>query len=168
MNIAGIMAKYFATSLAMLNVVSAPRVISNCLPISTISISLVGSLSRSTMLPASRAACVPVCIATPTSAFARSGAAHRNQPAFRLDLSDIVQFMLRRCLGDVVIDAGFRGDGGGGDAVVAGDHDGADAHVPPRREALFNARLDDVLQLDDAEQTAIGGDRQRRGAGAAD
>ena len=68
MNIAGIMAKYFATSLAMLNVVSAPRVISNCLPISTISISLVGSLSRSTMLPASRAAMVPVFIATPTSA----------------------------------------------------------------------------------------------------
>jgi len=29
--IAGMMAKYFATSLAMLNVVSAPLVISNCL-----------------------------------------------------------------------------------------------------------------------------------------
>ena len=49
MNSAGTMAKYFATSLAMENVVSVPRVISNCLPISTISISLVGSLSRSTM-----------------------------------------------------------------------------------------------------------------------
>ena len=35
-------AKYFATSLAMEKVVSAPRVISSCLPISTISISLVG------------------------------------------------------------------------------------------------------------------------------
>ena len=35
-------AKYFATSLAIENVVSAPRVISSCLPISTISISLVG------------------------------------------------------------------------------------------------------------------------------
>ncbi len=68
------MAKYFATSLAMENVVSAPRVISNCLPISTISISLVGSLSRSTMLPASRAAMVPVFIATPTSAWASAGA----------------------------------------------------------------------------------------------
>ena len=49
-------------------VVSAPRVISSCLPISTISMSLVGSLSRSTMLPASRAAIVPVFMATPTSA----------------------------------------------------------------------------------------------------
>ena len=67
-NIAGMMAKYFATSLAIENVVSAPRVISSCLPISTISMSLVGLESRSTMLPASRAACVPVFMATPTSA----------------------------------------------------------------------------------------------------
>src|SRR5260370_660681 len=44
------------------------RVISSCLPISTTSISLVGLESRSTMLPASRAAWVPVFMATPTSA----------------------------------------------------------------------------------------------------
>ena len=67
------MAKYLATSLARLNVVSAPRVISSCLPISTISMSLVGLESRSTMLPASFAACVPVFIATATSACARAG-----------------------------------------------------------------------------------------------
>ena len=47
MNSAGIIAKYLATSFAIEKVVSVPRVISNCLPISTISISLVGSLSRS-------------------------------------------------------------------------------------------------------------------------
>src|SRR5450756_2018760 len=34
-NMAGMMAKYLATSLAMLNVVSEPRVMSICLPIST-------------------------------------------------------------------------------------------------------------------------------------
>ena len=37
-------AKYFATSLAIEKVVSAPRVISNCLPIATTSMSLVGLL----------------------------------------------------------------------------------------------------------------------------
>ena len=58
----------------MLKVVSAPRVISSCLPISTISISLVGLLSRSTMLAASRAGWVPVFMATATSAWARAGA----------------------------------------------------------------------------------------------
>jgi hypothetical protein len=77
---AGRIAKYFATSFAIENVVSAPRVISNCLPIWTISINFVGSLSRSTMLPASRAACVPVCIATPTSACASAGASFVPSP----------------------------------------------------------------------------------------
>ncbi len=74
------MAKYLLTSFARLKVVSAPRVISSCLPISTISISLVGLLSRSTMLAASRAGCVPVFIATATSAWARAGASFVPSP----------------------------------------------------------------------------------------
>ena len=41
-NKAGTIAKYLATSFAIEKVVSVPRVINNCLPISTISISLVG------------------------------------------------------------------------------------------------------------------------------
>ena len=73
-NIAGMMAKYLATSLAIENVVSAPRVMSSCLPISTISMSFVGLESRSTMFPASLAAWVPVFMATPTSAWASAGA----------------------------------------------------------------------------------------------
>ena len=67
-------AKYFATSFAMLKVVSAPRVISICFPVSTTSISFVGFESRSTMLPASLAAWVPEFMATATSAWARAGA----------------------------------------------------------------------------------------------
>src|SRR5439155_671776 len=78
MNIAGMIAKYFATSLAIENVVNTPRVISICLPISTTSRSLVGFESRSTMLPASLAACVPVFIATPTSACASVGDSMRD------------------------------------------------------------------------------------------
>ncbi len=74
MNIAGMIAKYFAMSFASEKVVSAPRVMSSCLPMRTMSMSLVGSVSRSTMLPASFAADVPVFIATPTSAWASAGA----------------------------------------------------------------------------------------------
>ena len=48
--IAGMIAVYFATSLAMLNVVSELRVMSSCFPILMISISFVGSESRSTIL----------------------------------------------------------------------------------------------------------------------
>src|SRR5690606_11474117 len=73
-NSAGRIAKYLDTSFASENVVSAPRVISCCLPTSTTASSLAGSLSRSTMLPASFAACVPEFIARPTSAWASAGA----------------------------------------------------------------------------------------------
>src|SRR6476660_1855049 len=108
------MAKYFATSLAMEKVVSAPRVMSSCLPISTISMSSVGFESRSTMLPASRAAWVPVFIATPTSACARA---------------DAPQLILRRRLCHKIVDPGFRRDCRGGERIVSGDHDRADAHL---------------------------------------
>src|SRR5207245_6008450 len=70
----GIIAKYFATSFAMLNVVTAPRVISNCLPSITTSMILAGLDSRSTMFAASFAAWVPEFIANPTSAIASAGA----------------------------------------------------------------------------------------------
>ena len=52
----GIIAKYFAKSLAILNVVKLPRVINNYLPMRTTSINFVGEESKSTMLPASLAA----------------------------------------------------------------------------------------------------------------
>src|SRR2546427_8029095 len=85
-NSAGRMAKYFATSFAIENVVSVPRVISSCLPTSTTSRSFVGSESRSTMLPASLAACVPVFMATPTSACASAGASLVPSPVIATSL----------------------------------------------------------------------------------
>jgi hypothetical protein len=166
-------AKYLATSLAMLKVVSAPRVISSCLPISTISMSFVGLESRSTMLPASLAACVPVFMATPTSAWASAGASLVPSPVIatswpaRLLLADAGELVLRGRLGEEVVDAGLGGDRGGGQRVVAGDHDGADAHRAQLGEALLDAALDDVLQEDDAEELAAVGDDERRAAARA-
>ncbi len=98
MNIAGMMAKYLATSLAIEKVVSAPRVISSCLPISTISISLVGFESRSTMLPASLAAVVPVFMATPTSAWASAGASLVPSPVIATSLPSACSRRMRRIL----------------------------------------------------------------------
>ncbi len=80
MNSAGRIAKYFATSLARLKVVSDPREISSCLPTRTTAISLVGSLSRSIRFAASFAAGVPSFIATPTSACASAGASLEPSP----------------------------------------------------------------------------------------
>ena len=79
-NRAGRIAKYLATSFAIEKVVRAPRVISRPLPISTTSISLVGSESRSIMFAASLAAWVPLCMARPTSACARAGASFVPSP----------------------------------------------------------------------------------------
>src|SRR5580698_7680027 len=113
---AGRIAKYLDTSLAMLKVVSAPRVISNCLPISTISMSLVGLESRSTMFPASRAAWVPVFMATPeyrhpSRARGRrivgAVAAHGNELALALLVADQPQLFFGRGLGEEIVDAGF-------------------------------------------------------------
>src|ERR1700757_691859 len=140
------MAKYFATSLAMEKVVSAPRVISNCLPISTTSISLVGLESRSTMLPASRAACVPVFMATPTSACANAGASLVPSPHMATSLPLACSSRIRRSLS-------------------AGDHDGANAHAPEFGKPLADATLDDILEVNDAEHLAVLGDGQRRAAG---
>ena len=133
-NIAGMIAKYLATSLAIENVVSEPRVMSSCLPISTMSMSFVGSESRSTMFPASLAAWVPVFMATPTSACASAGASLVPSPVMatsrppRCSRLDQVHLVLGRRLGEEVVDAGFRGDDRRGARVVAGDHDRADAH----------------------------------------
>ena len=166
-NIAGMIAKYLATSFAIENVVSEPRVISSCLPISTISISFVGFESRSTMFPASRAACVPVFIATPTSACGERGrvvravAGHRDEVAARLLAPDQRHLVLGRRLGEEVVDARLLGDRARGERVVAGDHHRADAHRAQLVEALAHALLDDVLQVDDAERAAV---RRRRRA----
>ena len=122
------------------------------------------------MLPASRAAIVPVFIATPTSACASAGASLVPSPhiatslPLRLLVADQLELVLGRRLREEVVDPGLGGDGGRGQRVVAGDHHGADAHLPQLGEALADAALDDVLQVDDAEQAAVLGDGERRAA----
>ncbi len=107
---AGTMAKYFATSLAMEKVVKAPRVMRSCLPTSTTSINFVGSLSRSTMFPASLAAWVPLFMATPTSAWARAARRWCHPPSsppvsLPLLLADVRQFRFRGGLGNKIVHA---------------------------------------------------------------
>ena len=173
-NMAGMMAKYLATSLEIENVVSEPRVMSSCLPISTISMSLVGLESRSTMLPASRAACVPLFIATPTSAWARAGASLVPSPVMATSAPPACSRRMSAILSSGVASARKSSTPASSamaravQRVVAGDHDRADAHAPQLVEALAHAVLDDVLEADDAEGDAVLGDDQRRAAGGGD
>src|ERR1700746_2846875 len=98
------MAKYFATSLAIEKVVSEPRVIRSCLPISTMSMSLVGSESRAPLFPVS---------------FAAADLPDERPPP--LLLPDERHLLLRGCFGEEVVDTRLRGDDPGGARVVAGD-----------------------------------------------
>ena len=91
-------------------------------------------------------------------------AAHGDELALGLLVADEAQLVLRRRLGEEIVDAGFRRDRRRGHRIVAGDHDGADAHAAQFGEALADAALDDVLEMNDAEQPAVLGDRERRAA----
>ena len=172
--IAGMMAKYLATSLAIEKVVSAPRVISICLPTSTISMTLVGSLSRSTMLPASRAAWVPVCMATPTSAWASAGASLEPSPHMATSRPLACSSRISRSLSSGVASA--RKSSTPASEAMAAAVTGLSPVIitvrrPMRRRSAkrsFTPGLDHVLQVDDADQRAVLGHRQRRAAGAGD
>src|ERR1700688_1325065 len=168
---AGMMAKYFATSLAIENVVSAPRVISSCLPISTTSISLVGLESRSTMLPASRAACVPVFMATPTSACASAGASLVPSPHIATSLPLACSSRISFSLSSGVACA--RKSSAPASAAIAAAVIGLSPGIitvgmPMRGHSAKRFRmsaLDDILELHDAEQAAVLGDRERGASG---
>ena len=122
------------------------------------------------MLPASRAAWVPVFIATPTSACASAGASFVPSPVIATSRPSAccarisVELRLRRRLGEEVVDARLVGDLRRREPVVAGDHHRADAHRAQPVEALAHAVLDDVLELDHAEHLGVAGDGERRRA----
>ena len=97
-NMAGIMAKYFAISFAILNVVKDPLVIKSCFPISTTSRIFVGSESRSTIFAASLAACVPEFIARPTSACASAGASFVPSPVMATTFPSACSFLIASIL----------------------------------------------------------------------
>ena len=117
---------------------------------------------------------MPVFIATPTSAWASAGASFVPSPVIAtrwprcLFLPDAFELRFRRRLRHEIVHAGFGGDGGGGERIVARDHHGADAHLAQLREAFLDAALDHVLELHDAEHLAAFRDDQRRAACARD
>ena len=97
------------------------------------------------MFPASFAACVPVFMATPTSACASAGASFVPSPVIAtsrpagLLAPDQRHLVLGRRFGEEVVHARLGGDRRGGQRVVAGDHHGADAHGAQLAEPLRHA-----------------------------
>ena len=67
-------------------------------------------------------------------------AGHGDQVARGLLLLEQGQLVFGRGLGEEIIHARFLGDGGGGQRVVAGDHDRLDAHRAEALEPIGQAR----------------------------
>ena len=79
--------------------------------------------------------------------------------------ADEREFVFRLGLRQEIIKAGLAGDGRGGERIVSGDHHRANTHGAELIEALAHAALDDVLQVNRAENVMVFGHEQRRAAG---
>src|ERR1039458_9217398 len=93
---------------------------------------------------------------------------HGDEASSGLLLLDQVHLVLGGGLGEEIVHSRFGRDGGGGQRVIAGDHDGADSHVAQLLEALAHAALDDIFQVHHAEDAIAIGHRQRGAAKARD
>ncbi len=91
-------------------------------------------------------------------------AGHRDELALCLDVANQLELCFGRHFREEVINTGLRGDRGRRELVVAGDHDRLDAHPAQFREAFLDMGLDDVLELDHAENMPAFGDHERRRA----
>ena len=69
-----------------------------------------------------------------------------------------------RGLGQEIVHPGLGRDGGGRQRIVAGDHDGLDAHLAQLGKAFLDAAFDDILQVDHAQRLAVARHHQRRAA----
>ena len=119
-------------------------------------------------MAASLQADVPLFMASPTSAWATAGASfgavsrHRHQVALGLLGPDARDLVLGLRLGHELVHAGLFSDGLRSQRVVAGHHDGPDAHPAELVEAGAETGLDRVLELDHAQGRPVPADRQRR------
>ena len=125
------------------------------------------------MLPASFAACVPVFIATPTSACARAGASLVPSPVIATSRPPACCSRIRASLASGVASA--RKSSTPASAAIAAAVSGLSPVIitvlmpigAQLGEALADAALDDVLELDDAERLGAVGDDERRAAARA-
>jgi hypothetical protein len=157
-------AKYFARSLAIEKVVSAPRVISSCLP----DLHHVDELGRvgvqvdhvAGLLGRGRPSVHrhPDVDLGERRGVVGAIAGHRNKPATLLLAPDQRHLILGGGLSEEVVHPRLGRDHLGGQRVVTGDHDGLDAHRPQLGEPLGHAGLDHVGQLDHAKNPGPAGD----------
>ena len=82
-------------------------------------------------------------------------AGHGDEFAAGLLAANELQFVFGCGLRKKVVDACLARNGRGGQRIVAGDHHGANAHGAQLREAISDASLDYVFQMNDAHGAPI-------------
>ena len=85
----------------------------------------------------------------------RAVAGHRHEMTTFLFSANQRQLLLRRSFGEEVIDAGFFRDRRGGPRIVTRDHDGANAHGAETLETIRESAFDDVLKVNRAEHFLV-------------
>ena len=156
-NIAGMMAKYFATSLAIENVVERAAGDQQLLADLDDLDELGGVAVEVDHVPGFLGRLGAGVHGDADIGLGERGrvvgavARHGDEVAAVLLGADPGHLVLGRGLGEEVVDAGLGGDRRSGERVVAGDHHRLDAHGSELVEALAHAGLDDVLEPDDPE-----------------
>lgn len=72
-----------------------------------------------------------------------------------LKITNHCQLSFRRCFRKEVIHTGLGSNGRSSNRIVAGDHNGLDAHFPQICEFLLHTLLDNILQIDNAENLVV-------------
>ena len=174
MNMAGRIAKYFATSLAMEKVVEGSaghqELLANLdhfeqLRRIAVEVDHVAGLFGGLRAGVHRHADVGL---GKRRGIVRAVAGHCHELAFRLLLFDQPHLVFGRGLGEKVIDPGLGGDRLGSARIVAGDHHCPNAHGAKASETVRDPDFDNVLEVNDAQYFRTAGDRQRRSPFVAD
>ena len=153
-------AKYFAMSLAMENVVSALDELGGV----GVQVDHVAGLLGRRRTGVHRH---PDVRLSQRGGVVGAVAGHRDEFAALLFALDQREFVLGGGFGQEVVDSCFVGNRLGGQRIISGDHDGADAHLAHLVEAFAHALFDDVLEVDDAEHRSLAVDdvaHDQRGA----
>ena len=78
-----------------------------------------------------------------------------------LKITNHCQLSFRRCFRKEVIHTGLGSNGRSSNRIVAGDHNGLDAHFPQICKFLLHTLLDNILQIDNAENLVVLSHNQR-------
>ena len=93
-----------------------------------------------------------------------SVAGHGDQMPFCLEITDHLELAFRRCLCQEIVHAGLCCNRRRGGGIIPRNHNGFDAHLPQVSKFFLHPLLDDIFQVNYAEDFMVFGNHQRGAA----